>query len=63
MALRAAEMAQNGGAEYMQMAVELLQRIISLIESMDLTVNIDIREIKKQLTNLENRTGYTLRTT
>lgn len=64
MALNAAEMAQqNGGAEYMQMAVELLQRIISLIESMDLTVNIDIREIKKQLTNLENRTGYTLRAT
>lgn len=64
MALRAAEMAQqSGGAEYMQMAVELLQRIIGLIESMDLTVNIDIREIKKQLTNLENRTGYTLRAT
>lgn len=63
MALQAAEMAQSGGAEYMQMAVELLQRIISLIESMDLTVNIDIREIKKQLTNLENRTGYTLRAT
>lgn len=64
MAARAVEMAQqNGGAEYMQMAVELLQRIVSLIEGMNLAVNIDIREIKKQLTNLENRTGYTLRTT
>lgn len=64
MANRAAEAAsQTGNTDYLQAMIELLQRIINLIESMDLTVNIDIREIKKQLTNLENRTGYTLRTT
>lgn len=41
----------------------LLQRIIDLIEQMDLTVNIDIREIKKKLVELDKRNGYTLRTT
>ncbi|MFR4581296.1 MAG: hypothetical protein ACLT76_18240 [Clostridium fessum] len=40
-----------------------MKQIIHLIESMDLTVNIDIREIRKKLTELEKRSGYTLRTT
>ena len=43
--------------------VELLKQIIELIEAMDLTVNIDIREIKKKLTDLDKRTGFQLRTT
>ena len=38
-------------------------KTIELIEQMDLTVNIDIREIKKRLTELDRRSGYTLRTT
>lgn len=42
---------------------ELLERIVDLIEAMDLTVSIDIRDVKKKLTELEKRSGYTLRTT
>ena len=42
---------------------ELLERIVDLIEAMDLTVSIDIRDVKKKLTDLEKRSGYTLRTT
>ena len=33
------------------------QKIIELIEQMDLTVYVDIREIKKQLADLEKRSG------
>lgn len=49
--------------QYLAMMVDLLKQIIELIENMDLTVNIDIREIKKKLTDLEKRSGYTLKTT
>ena len=42
---------------------DLLERIVDLIETMDLTVSIDIRDVKKKLTDLEKRSGYTLRTT
>ena len=68
MADRAAELAaQTGGygmsEQYLAAMVELLTRIIELIEQMDLTVNIDIREIKKRLTELDKRSGYQLRTT
>ena len=68
MADRAAALAaQAGGSgmseQYLSVMVELLERIIELIEQMDLTVNIDIREIKKRLTELDRRSGYTLRTT
>lgn len=67
MADRAAALAagMNGGVsdQYLLTMIELLQRIIELIESLDLTVNIDIREIKKKLVDLEKRSGYTLRTT
>ena len=49
--------------QYLVMMVDLLKQIIELIENMDLTVNIDIREIKKKLTDLEKRSGYTLKTT
>lgn len=45
------------------MMVQLLRNIIDLIERMDLTVNIDIREIKKKLVELDKRNGYTMRTT
>ena len=63
----AALAAQAGSAgmseQYLAVMVELLERIIELIEQMDLTVNIDIREIKKRLTELDKRSGYRLRTT
>lgn len=49
--------------QYLAMTVDLLKQIIDLIENMDLTVNIDIREIKKKLNDLEKRSGYTLKTT
>ena len=64
---RAAAMAagMNNGTsdQYLLAMIELLQKIIDLIENLDLTVNIDIREIKKKLVDLEKRSGYTLRTT
>ena len=65
---RAVSMASQTGndglsEQYLSMMVELLERVISLIEQMDLTVNIDIREIRKKLTELDKRSGYTLRTT
>ena len=43
--------------------LDLLRRIASLIESMDLTVNIDLREVKQRLADLDRRSGYNLRTT
>lgn len=55
--------ADNQSIEYLKLMVELLRNIIELIESMDLTVQIDIRDIKKKLVDLEKRSGYTLRTT
>ena len=53
----------NMSDQYLALMVDLLKQIINLIENLDLTVNIDIREIKKKLTDLEKRSGYTLRTT
>lgn len=62
---QASTMSSSGGhsEEYLAMMVDLLTRIVDLIENMDLTVNIDIREIRKKLVDLEKRTGYTLKTT
>lgn len=60
----ASQTSSNGMSEqYLSIMANLLQRIIDLIEQMDLTVNIDIREIKKKLVELDKRNGYTLRTT
>lgn len=54
----------NGMSEYyLEMMAELLRKIIELIEQMDLTVTIDVREIKKRLEDLDKRSGYKLRTT
>ena len=49
--------------QYLMIMIELLKEIIALIEAMDLTVKIDIRDIKKKLTELDKRSGYTLKTT
>ena len=49
--------------QYLIILIDLLKKIIELIENLDLTVNIDIREIKKKLVDLEKRSGLTLRTT
>ena len=48
--------------QYLSVMIDLLKKIIELIENLDLTVNIDIREIKKKLVDLEKRSGLTLRT-
>lgn len=43
--------------------IELMKQIIELIEAMDLTVSIDIRDIRKKLAELDKRAGYTLKKT
>lgn len=48
---------------YLSIMVELLRKIIDLIEALDLTVNIDIREIKTKLVDLEKRSGFTMKKT
>lgn len=62
---RAVAMASRSGMsdQYLEIMISLLERIIELIEAMDLTVTIDIRDIKKKLAELDKRAGYTLRTT
>lgn len=54
---------ENMSDHYLSLMVDLLRKIIELIEAMDLTVNIDIREIKKRLSDLDKRSGFSLRTT
>lgn len=53
----------NMSDQYLMIMIELLKDIISLIERMDLTVKIDIRDVKKKLVELDKRSGHTLRTT
>lgn len=48
----------NASEQHLAIMVELLKKIIELIENLDLVVNIDIREIRKKLKDLEKRTGY-----
>ena len=62
-AMLASGMGSGESAQHLLTMIDLLSRIIELIENLDLTVNIDIREIKKKLVDLEKRSGYTLRTT
>lgn len=50
--------AGNASEQYLSVMVDLLKKIIELIENLDLVVNIDIREIRKKLKDLEKRTGY-----
>lgn len=63
---RATAMASFGAGEsehYLAIMADMLQKIVELIETMDLTVTIDIREIKKKLVELDKRTGYNLKPT
>lgn len=48
---------------YLSIMVDLLRKIIDLIEAMDLTVNIDIRELKQKLVELDKRGGFTFKKT
>ena len=60
---RAVSMASNPGlsVEHFERMVAFLSRISEQIEAMDLTVYVDVREIKQRLTDLEGRSGYSLR--
>lgn len=49
--------------QYLISVLGLLQKIVELIEAMDLTVEIDIREIRQKIADLDQRSGYKLRTT
>lgn len=49
--------------QYLLIMIDLLKKIIELIEAMDLTVTIDIREVKKRLVELEKRSGHAMRKT
>ena len=62
-AVSAASGSSGMGESYLSMMVDLLKQIVELIEAMDLTVQIDIREIKKKLTELNSRSGYHFKTT
>lgn len=44
--------------QYLSIMVELLRKIIELIENLDLVVKIDVREIRNKLKDLEKRTGF-----
>ena len=52
---------QNMTDQYLLMMIDLLKRIIEVIQALDLTVNIDIRDIKNKLKQWEDRSGYPLR--
>lgn len=49
--------------EEIRMIIRLLEQVIALIEKMDFTVSLDIRNVQKGLKELESRSGYKLRTT
>lgn len=53
----------EAGEQHLSAIAGLLEQIVGLVEAMDLTVQIDIREIKKKLTDLDGRSGYSLRRT
>ena len=54
---RAVMASSTASAEQLTIMIELLRRIIELIENLDLVVNIDIRELRKKLKDLEKRSG------
>lgn len=51
----------NSNEDHLLVMIDLLKRIVELIETMDLTVTIDIRDIKKKLAELDKRNGYQMR--
>lgn len=44
--------------QYLIIMIDLLKKIIELIENFDLIVNIDIRELRQKLKDLEKRSGF-----
>ena len=60
---KAVSLASNPGIseEHFERMLAFLSRISEQIDAMDLTVYVDVREIKQRLTDLEGRSGYSLR--
>lgn len=60
---KAVSLASNPGIseEHFERMLAFLSRISEQIEAMDLTVYVDVREIKQRLTDLEGRSGFSLR--
>ena len=60
---RAVSLASNTGIsdELLERMIAFLSRISEQLDAMDLTVYVDVREIKQRLTDLEGRSGYSLR--
>ena len=60
---KAVSLASNPGIseEHFERMLAFLSRISEQIEAMDLTVYVDVREIKQRLSDLEGRSGYSLR--
>lgn len=57
MMARAGGLVSKNDDQYLPIIIDLLRRIIELIENMDLVVNIDIREMRRKLKDLERRSG------
>ena len=54
---RAMASSNAASEEQLNVMIELLKKIIELIENLDLVVNIDIRELRRKLKDLEKRSG------
>lgn len=48
----------SGSAEQMDKMIDLMSTLVSLVGSMDLTLNLDVREFTKRQDELKNRLGY-----
>ena len=59
MADRAARSNSNAGSsEQMDKMIDLMSTLVSLVGSMDLTLNLDVREFTQRQDELKNRLGY-----
>lgn len=47
----------SASGDQLAIVIELLRKIIELLENFDLVVNIDTRELRKKLKDLEKRSG------
>lgn len=48
---------------YLSIMVDLLRKIIDLIEAMEITINFDTRELRQKLADLEKRSGFIMKKT
>lgn len=50
----------NRGEEYLASMVGLLEKLIGVVEAMELTVNVDVRQIRDELESLKKRSGFVM---